>query len=102
MKYLANRVEEIENTEIHPAGTFLNLMGDDTCDDPLLAVTSQMMLIIAQELVGSGSKWVELDELFTPLLERGVIPEECDEALDHLLMTGQIHEVEDDCFIPDE
>jgi len=102
MKYLANRVEEIENTEIHPAGTFLNLMGDDTCDDPLLAVTSQMMLIIAQELVGSGSKWVELDELFAPLLERGVIPEECDEALDHLLMTGQIHEVEDDCFIPDE
>ena len=28
--------------------------------------------------------------------------EECDEALDHLIMTGQIHEIDDDCFIPDE
>jgi hypothetical protein len=61
-----------------------------------------MMLIIAQEKVGNGASWAELDELFAPLLSNGIIPAECDEALDHLLMTGQIHEVDDDCFVPEE
>ncbi|MDP6870157.1 MAG: hypothetical protein QGI21_05240 [Candidatus Poseidoniaceae archaeon] len=102
MKHLVNRIEEIDDGEIHPAGTFINLMPDDSCDDPLLAVTAQIMLIVAQERIGSGANWVELDELFTPLLERGIPSEECDEALDHLIMTGQVHEVDDDCFIPDE
>lgn len=61
-----------------------------------------MMLIIAQDKVGNGANWAELDELFSPLLGNGISQEECDEALDHLLMTGQIHEIDDDCFIPDE
>ena len=102
LRYLANRVEEIVDEEPHPAGTFINLLPDSQCDDPLLAVTAQMMLIIAQEKVGNGASWAELDELFAPLLSNGIVPEECDEALDHLLMTGQIHEVEDDCFVPEE
>jgi len=102
LQYLANRVEEIVDDDPHPAGTFINLLPDSQCDDPLLAVTAQMMLIIAQEKVGNGASWAELDELFAPLLSNGIIPEECDEALDHLLMTGQIHEVDDDCFVPEE
>jgi len=102
LQYLANRVEEIVDEEPHPAGTFINLLPDSQCDDPLLAVTAQMMLIIAQEKVGNGASWAELEELFAPLLSNGIIPEECDEALDHLLMTGQIHEVDDDCFVPEE
>jgi len=102
LRYLANRVEEIVDEEPHPAGTFINLLPGSQCDDPLLAVTAQMMLIIAQEKVGNGASWAELDELFAPLLSNGIVPEECDEALDHLLMTGQIHEVEDDCFVPEE
>ena len=102
LQYLANRVEEIVDDDPHPAGTFINLLPDSQCDDPLLAVTAQMMLIIAQEKVGNGASWAELEELFAPLLSNGIIPEECDEALDHLLMTGQIHEVDDDCFVPEE
>ena len=102
LQYLANRVEEIVDEDPHPAGTFINLLPDNQCDDPLLAVTAQMMLIIAQEKVGNGASWAELDDLFAPLLSNGIIPEECDEALDHLLMTGQIHEVDDDCFVPEE
>ena len=88
--------------EPHPAGTFINLLPDDGCDDTLLAVTAQMMLIFAQEKDGNGANWDELDELFSPLTDNGISKEECDEALDHLLMTGQIHEIDDDCFIPDE
>ena len=102
LKYLTDRIEEIGDEEPHPAGTFINLLPDDGCDDPLLAVTAQMMLIVAQEKVGSGASWIELHELFSPLSENGISQEECDEALDHLLITGQIHEIDDDCFIPDE
>ena len=102
IKHLANRIEEIVDEEPHPAGTFLNLLPDDGCDDPLLAVTAQMMLILAQEKVGKGESWIEIRDLFLPLTENGISEEECNEALDHLLMTGQIHEVDDDCFVPDE
>ena len=102
IKHLANRIEEIVDEEPHPAGTFLNLLPDDGCDDPLLAVTAQMMLILAQEKVGKGESWIEIRDLFSPLTENGISEEECNEALDHLLMTGQIHEVDDDCFVPDE
>tara|TARA_B110001452_G_scaffold267608_1_gene278428 strand:+ start:1261 stop:1875 length:615 start_codon:yes stop_codon:yes gene_type:complete len=102
MRHIANRIEEMVDEEPHPAGTFINLLPGSQSDDPLLAVTAQMMLIIAQEKVGTGASWAELDELFSPLLKNGIPPEECDEALDHLLMTGQIHEVDDDCFVPEE
>ena len=102
LKHLTDRIEENENEEPHPAGTFINLLPHEGCDDPLLAVTAQMMLIIAQEKVGRGASWIDLDDLFSPLLENGISQEECDEALDHLLMTSQIHEIDDDCFIPDE
>ena len=102
IKHLANRIVEIVDEEPHPAGTFLNLLPDDGCDDPLLAVTAQMMLILAQEKVGKGASWIEIRDLFFPLIENGISEDECNEALDHLLMTGQIHEVDDDCFVPDE
>ena len=102
LKHLTNRIEEIVDEEPHPAGTFINLLPDDGCDDPLLAVTAQMMLIFAQEKVGRGASWVELGELFSPLLENGISQDECNEALDHLLITGQIYEVDDDCFVPEE
>ena len=101
LKHLASRIEAIED-DPHPAGTFINLLPHDNIDDPLLAVTAQMMLIAAQEKVGNGANWVELGELYLPLISNGISQEECDEALDHLLMTSQIHEIDDDCFIPDE
>ena len=102
LKHLTDRIEDITDEEPHPAGTFINLLPNDGCDDPLLAVTAQMMLIVAQEKVGRGASWIDLEDLFSPLIENGISQEECDEALDHLLITSQIHEIDDDCFIPDE
>ena len=90
LKHLTDRIEEIVYEEPHPAGTFISLLPDDGCDDPLLAVTAQMMLILAQEKVGKGASWIEIRDLFLPLTENGISEEECNEALDHLLMTGQI------------
>ena len=102
LKHLTDRIEDITDEEPHPAGTFINLLPNDGCDDPLLAVTAQMMLIVAQEKIGKGASWIDLEDLFSPLIENGISQEECDEALDHLLITSQIHEIDDDCFIPDE
>ncbi len=102
LRHLANRIEDIVDEEPHPAGTFIDLLPDHGCDDPLLAVTAQMMLIVAQEKVGTGADWVSLEGLFSPLIKNGITEQECNEALDHLLITGQLHEVDDDCFIPEE
>ena len=65
-------------------------------------VVFHLAAIVAQEKVGKGASWIDLEDLFSPLLENGISQEECDEALDHLLITSQIHEIDDDCFIPDE
>ncbi len=101
LKHLTNRIEEIVE-EPHPANTFLSFVPGDACDDPLLAVAAQMMLMGAQDKIGSGAPYVTVEDLFAPLIKGGVVAEECDEALDHLIMTGQIHEIDDDCFVPDE
>ena len=101
-KHISERIDDSNYEEPHPAGTFLNLFPNDDCDDPLLAVTAQMMLIFIQEKTGKGASWVEIADIYKPMIENGVSIEECDEAIDHLLVTGQIHEIDDDCFIADE
>jgi hypothetical protein len=101
LKHLTNRIEEIVE-EPHPASTFLSFTPGDVCDDPLLAVAAQMMLMGAQDKIGDGAPFVNIEELFAPLLSGGIATEECDEALDHLIMTEQIHEIDDNCFVPDE
>ena len=102
LKHLTERIENMLDQEPHPAGSFLALTSDESCDDPLLAVTAQMMMIAAHDKIGTGANWADLSDLYTPLLENGIDPVECDEALDHLISTGQLHEIDDDCFIPDE
>jgi hypothetical protein len=103
IKHLASRMEVMEEVDIpHPAGSFLDLMPNDCSDDPLLAISAQLMMMIAQDKVGNGSPWVSVDDLFDGLEIRGISSIECEEALDHLLMTGQLHEVDDDCFIPED
>lgn len=102
LKHLTERIEDMLDQEPHPAGSFLGFTSDESCDDPLLAVTAQMMMMAAHDKIGTGANWADLSDLYTPLLENGIDPVECDEALDHLISTGQLHEIDDDCFIPDE
>jgi len=103
IKHLTSRIEVMDVVDIpHPAGSFLDLMPNDCSDDPLLAISAQLMMMIAQDKVGSGSPWASVDDLFDGLEIRGISSVECEEALDHLLMTGQLHEVDDDCFIPED
>ena len=103
IKHLTSRIEVMDAVDIpHPAGSFLDLMPNDCSDDPLLAISAQLMMMIAQDKVGSGSPWASVDDLFDGLEIRGISSVECEEALDHLLMTGQLHEVDDDCFVPED
>lgn len=103
IRHLTSRMEVMEVVDIpHPAGSFLDLMPNDCSDDPLLAISAQLMMIIAQDKVGKGSPWASVDDLFDGLEGRGISSAECEEALDHLIMTGQLHEVDDDCFVPED
>jgi hypothetical protein len=56
------------------------------------------MIVIDEELAkGNHSATVEV--IVTELDKAGISFEEIDEAIEHLLMSGAIIEIEDDCFI---
>ncbi|MDA0649090.1 MAG: hypothetical protein O3B00_07350 [archaeon] len=95
---LQNPVELSDIT--HPVNTFLNFLPDDHGDDPLLAIACQLMLFVVESVIGKGEPVATLDSIFTGMTEHGVNVEETEEALEHLLTTGGLVEVDDDCFIP--
>ncbi len=86
-------------TESHPVSAFLDLLPNDQGDDPLLAVACQNLLMIIDGEVGRGKDYATLEIIVTELDKSGISFEEIDEAIEHLLMTGAIIEVEHDCFI---
>ena len=86
-------------TESHPVSAFLDLLPNDQGDDPLLAVACQNLLIIVDGEISNGKDFATLELIVTELDKSGISFEEIDEAIEHLLMTGAIIEVEDDCFI---
>ena len=86
-------------TESHPVSAFLDLLPNEQGDDPLLAVACQNLLMIIDGEVGRGKDYATLEIIVTELDKSGISFEEIDEAIEHLLMTGSIIEVEDDCFI---
>lgn len=86
-------------TESHPVSAFLDLLPNDQGDDPLLAVACQNLLIIIDGEISNGKDFATLELIVTELDKSGISFEEIDEAIEHLLMTGAIIEVEDDCFI---
>ena len=93
-----------ENTEddSHPANIFLSMMPGEITDDPLLAITSQLMLVVVDDRMAKGHPFVELDHIFDKMVAKGVNVEEIDEALDYLLNSNVLIEVDDDCFVPYE
>ena len=57
------------------------------------------MLIVVDGEIASGKDFATLEVIVTELDKSGISFEEIDEAIEHLLMSGAIIEVEDDCFI---
>ncbi|GIQ99976.1 MAG: hypothetical protein CM15mP8_1740 [Methanobacteriota archaeon] len=86
-------------SESHPVSAFLDLLPNEQGDDPLLAVTCQNLLIVIDGEIAGGKDFATLEVIVTELDKSGISFEEIDEAIEHLLMSGAIIEVEDDCFI---
>jgi hypothetical protein len=66
-----------------------------------LAITAQSILIEISQIIANGADFAPLEDLARPLLDRDFSEAEIEEALDYLLLQGEIHEVEDNCFITD-
>jgi hypothetical protein len=88
-----------QNSESHPANTFLELLPDSQGDDPLLAVACQLLLITVESELAKGESVVTLEKIVSEMDANGVLFEEIDEAIEYLLMNGSIIEVEDNCFV---
>ena len=91
-----------EEGEPHPAKSLLDYLPGEMSDDPLLAVVAQLVLLEIDSLIDKNAEMVPIEVICRSLNERGISNEEVDEAIDHLLLTGAIHEVDEDCFVPDE
>ncbi len=89
----------LEEGESHGAEAFIELLPDDQGDDPLLAVACQLVVMIIDGEIEKGEPVATLDVIFKRMSALGVSEDEIDEAIDHLLSTGGIIEVDDDCFL---
>ena len=89
----------LEEGESHGAEAFSELLPDDQGDDPLLAVACQLVVMIIDGEIEKGEPVATLDVIFKRMSTLGVSEDEIDEAIDHLLSTGGIIEVDDDCFL---
>ena len=89
----------LEEGESHGAEAFIELLPDDQGDDPLLAVACQLVVMIIDGEIEKGEPVATLEAIFERMLQHGVEEEEIDEAIDYLLTTGGLIEVDDDCFI---
>ena len=77
-------------------------MPGEPSDDPFLAITAQSILFEIHRIIGKGRDSAPLEMIAKTLLARKISEEEIEEALDHLLMQGEIHEVDDNCFIAEK
>lgn len=98
---LGSRAVSIDDefSESHPVNAFLELIPNDQGDDPLLAVACQNLLMIIDEELARGKDMATLEKIVKELDKTGISFDEIDEAIEHLLMTGAIIEIENNCFI---
>lgn len=95
--------EDVVEDEIdyeHPAATFLEYLPGSECDDPLMAIVAQLILVQLDDAAKANQLPLTLEEIGGALEENGVHPDEILEGLEWLLINGEIIEVEDDHFTP--
>ena len=88
-----------EQDEHHPSNIFLDLMPDANTDDPLLAIACQSVVMSIEMALAKGEPVATLENIFDHTRASNISDDETDEALDHLLTTGLVIEVDDDCFV---
>ncbi len=99
-----NHLHQTDEGELepHPASYLTALLPGEPSDDPFLAITAQSILFEIHRIIGKGRDSAPLEMIAKTLLARKISEEEIEEALDHLLMQGEIHEVDDNCFIAEK
>ena len=85
--------------DAHPSSVFIDLMPNDNTDDPLLAIACQSVLIAVESELARGEQFGTLEAIFKCTRSSNIEDDETDEALDHLLSTGKLLEIDDNCFI---
>ena len=85
--------------EQHPSNIFLDLLPNANTDDPLLAIACQSVIIGIELEVAKGEPLATLQAIFAHTRASNIDDSETDEALDYLLTTGMVIEIDDDCFI---
>ena len=88
-----------EQDEPHPSNIFLALMPDANTDAPLLAIACQSVVMSIEMALAKGEPVATLENIFDHTRASNISDDETDEALDHLLTTGLVIEVDDDCFV---
>ena len=68
-------------------------------DDPLLAVTSQLILMELEGLKNKENKGLSGKQIVVELSKRGISKIEVEEGIDFLLSQEKIVEVDDDIFM---
>jgi len=89
----------LDAEEHHPSNIFLDLLPHANTDDPLLAIACQSVIMCIEKELASGEPVATLQSIFDHTRASNIEDYETDEALDHLLATGTVVEVDDDCFI---
>jgi len=89
----------LNGEEHHPSNIFLDLLPNANTDDPLLAIACQSVIISIELEIAKGEPLATLQAIFAHTRASNIDDSETDEALDHLLTTGMVIEVDDDCFI---
>lgn len=89
----------LNGEEHHPSNIFLDLLPNANTDDPLLAIACQSVIISIELEVAKGEPLATLQAIFAHTRASNIDDSETDEALDHLLTTGMVIEIDDDCFI---
>ena len=101
-----NTEEEVEETEPEPSylrylSDFFNSGNSEEFseDDPLLAVTSQLILMKLESEKGKGRGEVPSKKIIRELGKRGISEEEVEEGIDFLLAKEKIVEIDNDVFM---
>ena len=72
---------------------------DHPDDDPLLAVTSQLILMELEGLKNTGKGQLSSKQIIKELGKRGISEQEVEEGIDFLLTQEKIVEIDDDMFM---
>jgi len=88
-----------DHDERHPAESLVDYLPGETGDDPLLAICAQLILLHLEDAKATAQPTLSFDNICEYLEKRGVESDEIVEALEWLIVHGEVVEIEEDRFV---